>query len=88
MTTVLFQADVIMALAGSNGGSWSTTYSLKPTARPGSENHMPSGEVEAGTASNIALLREYRGRLCIPGNSSQAVGFADRVLTPAGDLLT
>ncbi|XP_021825304.1 protein TIFY 8 [Prunus avium] len=78
------KADVIMALAGSNGGSWSTTYSLKPTARPGSENHVPSGEVEAGTASNIALLREYRGRLCIPGNSSQAVGFADRVLTPAG----
>ncbi|TQD81307.1 hypothetical protein C1H46_033121 [Malus baccata] len=78
------KADVIMALAGSNGGSWSTTYSLKPNARPGSESRMPSGEVETGTAINNALLRENRGRLSIPGNSSQAPGFADRTLTPAG----
>ncbi|KAM0968760.1 hypothetical protein ACFX13_017371 [Malus domestica] len=78
------KADVIMALAGSNGGSWSTTYSLKPNVRPGSESRMPSGEVETGTAINNALLRENRGRLSIPGNSSQAAGFADQTLTPAG----
>ncbi|KAM0973844.1 hypothetical protein ACFX2C_017116 [Malus domestica] len=78
------KADVIMALAGSNGGSWSTTYSLKPNVRPGSESRMPGGEVETGTAINNALLRENRGRLSIPGNSSQAAGFADRTLTPAG----
>ncbi|PRQ28146.1 putative transcription factor TIFY family [Rosa chinensis] len=78
------KADVIMALAGSNGGSWSTTYSLKPTVKPGSESHMPSGEVETGTASNVGLVREYRGRLSIPGNSSPGVGFADRILTAAG----
>lgn len=75
-----------MALAGSNGGSWSTTYSLKPTVKPGSESHMPSGEVETGTASNVGFVREYRGRLSIPGNSSPGVGFADRILTTAGDL--
>lgn len=80
------QADVIMALAGSNGGSWSTTYSLKPTVKPGSESHMPSGEVETGTASNVGFVREYRGRLSIPGNSSPGAGFADRILTPTGDL--
>ncbi|KAM1200751.1 hypothetical protein ACFX2I_016989 [Malus domestica] len=78
------KADVIMALAGSNGGSWSTTYSLKPNVRPGSESRMPSGEIETGTAINNALLRENRGRLSIPGNSSQAAGFADQTLTPAG----
>ncbi|XP_004291421.1 PREDICTED: protein TIFY 8 [Fragaria vesca subsp. vesca] len=78
------KADVIMALAGSNGGSWSTTYSLKPTVKPGCESHMPSGEVETGTASNVGFVREYRGRLSIPGNSSPGAGFADRILTPAG----
>ena len=77
-----------MALAGSNGGSWSTTYSLKPNAKLGSESCMPSGEVETGAASNNALLREYHGRLSVPGNSSPAAGFADRILTPAGNLLT
>ncbi|CAN6583584.1 unnamed protein product [Malus baccata var. baccata] len=78
------KADVIMALAGSNGGSWSTAYSPKPNAKLGSESRMPSGEVETGAASNNALLREYHGRLSVPGNSSPTVGFADRILTPAG----
>ncbi|KAK4420039.1 protein TIFY 8 [Sesamum alatum] len=54
------KADVIMALAGSNGGSWSTTY--KPNlgaARPSSgENRMPSGgDNDAGSA----ILRELHG---------------------------
>ncbi|XP_050366276.1 protein TIFY 8 [Argentina anserina] len=78
------KSDVIMALAGSNGGSWSTTYSLKRTVKPGSEGHMPSGEVDTGTASNLGFVQEYRGRLSIPGNSSPGVEFADRILTPAG----
>ncbi|XP_038974979.1 protein TIFY 8 isoform X2 [Phoenix dactylifera] len=39
------KADVIMALAGSNGGSWSTTYSPKSSIRPPtSEAKTPSGE--------------------------------------------
>ncbi|POO04108.1 Jasmonate-zim domain protein [Trema orientale] len=81
------KADVIMALAGSNGGSWSTTYSPKSTTvRPAGESQIPSGEAETGNANSMALLREYRGRLCVPGSSSQGVGFSDRdrVSTPAG----
>ncbi|GMN45223.1 hypothetical protein TIFTF001_014427 [Ficus carica] len=69
------KADVIMALAGSNGGSWSTTFSPKSTAKLAGETHMPSGEVETGNANNMTLLRDYRRRLSIPGSSSQGVGF-------------
>lgn len=81
----LFQADVIMALAGSNGGSWSTTYSPKPTVRPGRESYMTSGEYEAGVVANTAFQREFRGRLSIPGNATQGVGSGDRISTHAGD---
>lgn len=78
------QADVIMALAGSNGGSWSTTFSPKSTTKLAGETHMPSGEVETGNANNMTLLRDYRGRLSIPGSSSQGVGFG----SPTGNPLT
>ncbi|KAJ6330071.1 hypothetical protein OIU76_008827 [Salix suchowensis] len=61
-----------MALAGSNGGSWSTTYSPKPTATPGSESYMTSGEYELG------------GRLSITGNATRGVGSGDRISTPTG----
>lgn len=83
-----FQADVIMALAGSNGGSWSTTYSPKSTGRSAGESHSRSGDVETGNASNTVFPQEYRGRPCIPGNSSQGVGFGDRILKPSGELIT
>lgn len=78
-----------MALAGSNGGSWSTNYSPKSNVRPAGEGQIPVGDAETGNAKAMALLREYRGRLCIPGSSSsQGVGFSDRITsTPAsGDL--
>lgn len=83
----MFQADVIVALAGSNGGSWSTTFSPKSTVKLAGETHMPGGEVETGNANNMALLREYRGRLSIPGSSNQGVGFGDRMPTPTGNPL-
>ncbi|XP_024029650.1 protein TIFY 8 [Morus notabilis] len=78
------KADVIVALAGSNGGSWSTTFSPKSTVKLAGETHVPGGEVETGNANNMALLREYRGRLSIPGSSNQGVGFGDRMPTPTG----
>lgn len=47
-----------MALAGSNGGSWSTTYTPNSGARPSTgENRLPTTTNEAG----IAMLRELRG---------------------------
>ncbi|KAG1346230.1 protein TIFY 8 [Cocos nucifera] len=49
------KADVIMALAGSNGGSWSTTYSPKSSIRPPtSEAKAPSGENKRRT-DNLPL---------------------------------
>ncbi|CAK7353486.1 unnamed protein product [Dovyalis caffra] len=78
------KADVIMALAGSNGGSWSTTYSPKPTARPGSESYVTSGEYEAGAAANLPFPREFRGRLSVTGNATQGAGPSDRISTPTG----
>ncbi|KAL5850372.1 hypothetical protein ACOSQ4_008385 [Xanthoceras sorbifolium] len=78
------KADVIMALAGSNGGSWSTTYSPKSTVRALTENLSLSGDLEARVASNMALPQELRGRLLATGNTSQGTGSNDRILTPTG----
>ncbi|KAJ6758517.1 PROTEIN TIFY 4A-RELATED-RELATED [Salix koriyanagi] len=51
----LSEADTIMDLAGSNGGSWSTTYSPKPTARQGIESYMTSSEYEGvGSGDRVA----------------------------------
>lgn len=80
----LFQADVIMALAGSNGGSWSTTYSPKSTVKPVGES-SPNGENETGVAGNSLFPREFRGRLSLAGNPSQGYGSGDRILTLAGN---
>ncbi|XP_011026519.1 PREDICTED: protein TIFY 8-like isoform X2 [Populus euphratica] len=78
------KADVIMALAGSNGGSWSTTYSPKPTARQGSESFMTSSEYEGAVAANTPFPREFHGRTFVTGNATHAVGSGDRISTPAG----
>ncbi|KAM7274636.1 hypothetical protein ACFE04_016502 [Oxalis oulophora] len=79
------KADVIMALAGSNGGSWSTTFSPKSTAKAGGETQMPSGgEYDTGVAGNTTIPREFRGRLSAIGNIGQGVGSSDRVSTPIG----
>ncbi|KAK7851014.1 protein tify 8 [Quercus suber] len=78
----LFQADVIMALAGSNGGSWSTTYSPKSTVRPTGESSMPGGDNETGMANNMAVSQEFR-RLSAAGISNHGVGSGDRISTPS-----
>ncbi|KAG5225332.1 hypothetical protein OIU76_027413 [Salix suchowensis] len=78
------KADTIMDLAGSNGGSWSTTYSPKPTARQGIESYMTSSEYEGVAATNTPFPREYRGRTFVTGNATHAVGSGDRVSTPTG----
>lgn len=76
-----------MALAGSNGGSWSTTFSPKSTARPGGESSMPGGDNETGgMAINMALSREFRGRLSATGVSNHGGGSGDQTSTPSGDL--
>lgn len=59
-----------MALAGSSGGSWSTTYSSKSGMRlPLSEAYVPSRENEMGT-KDIAVSQDIQGRLSTLGTSS------------------
>lgn len=83
------QADVIMALAGSNGGSWSTAFSPKTTAKLTNESNLHSGENETGLVSNVAFTQEHHGKLSVTGSSSRAVGgLGDRVSTPAGNTQT
>ncbi|TKY74682.1 TIFY 8 [Spatholobus suberectus] len=78
------KADVIMALAGSNGGSWSTAFSPKSTAKMVSDGNWHSGENETGVVSNVAFPQELHGKLSITGSSSHAIGPGDRVTTAAG----
>lgn len=78
------KADVIMALAGSNGGSWSTTYSPKSTVRPVGENFLASGDLEGRVAGNTASPQEFRGRLSVIGNTSHGTSSNDRISTPTG----
>ncbi|KAI3468286.1 hypothetical protein Pfo_024949 [Paulownia fortunei] len=68
------KADVIMALAGSNGGSWSTTYKPNSAARPSTaENRIPSGDNDA----SIAILRELHARPSDKGDSLRGFGSGD-----------
>ncbi|KAE8682730.1 TIFY domain protein 8 isoform 4 [Hibiscus syriacus] len=76
------KADVIMALAGSNGGSWSTTYSPKSAVKTVGENYVPNGEPEA--VGSIAFTRELRGKTALAGNVSQATGSSDRIPIQTG----
>ncbi|XP_019179380.1 PREDICTED: protein TIFY 8 [Ipomoea nil] len=79
------KADIIMALAGSNGGSWSTTYAPKSAPRPSSiENCMPSGENEMGVGSGMSLLRELQGRSSLRAGGSHASGSGDQISLPPG----
>lgn len=79
------QADVIMALAGSNGGSWSTAFSPKSVVKMVNDGNLHSGENETGVVSNVAFPQELHGKLSITGSSSHTIGPGDRVSTPAGN---
>lgn len=64
------KADIIMALAGSNGGSWSTTYASKkavtePAHVEGGGNAVEAENEIGGVASNFEQLplKEIRGNL-------------------------
>ncbi|KAK9141569.1 hypothetical protein Syun_010969 [Stephania yunnanensis] len=66
------KADVIMALAGSNGGSWSTTYSSKSRARPPPiETSAPNAE-NGSSFGSLTFPQEARGKPSMVSNSSHA----------------
>lgn len=63
-----------MALAGSNGGSWSTTYTPDSSTRPlTGENRVPSSSNDAG----IAMLRELHGGPSDKGDTHRGFASAD-----------
>ncbi|CAN0877673.1 Protein TIFY 8 [Linum grandiflorum] len=83
------KADVIMALAGSNGGSWSTAYSPKPSSgsRPaGGETSTASAEYEAARSNVTLLQHELRRRLPVATNSMVVPGVhsSDRITPSTG----
>lgn len=82
------QAEVIMALAKSNGGCWSTAYYPKSGVKLINDNNLLCGESEAGIVSKMALPQELHGRLSFNGTSSHAIKSGDRVSTQAGNLQT
>nr|CAD1823580.1 unnamed protein product [Ananas comosus var. bracteatus] len=60
------KADVIMALAGSSGSSWSTTYALGSEARPSAgEAKVPGGEVEVQANSLLPSTHGHLEPACI-----------------------
>lgn len=79
------KADVIMSLAGSNGGSWSTTYAPKSAARPSTgENYLPKSENETTKGSNLALMRELHGRSSGKAGFTHGIGSGDHISIPQG----
>uniref|UniRef100_A0A1D1Y3N8 Protein TIFY n=1 Tax=Anthurium amnicola TaxID=1678845 RepID=A0A1D1Y3N8_9ARAE len=63
------KADIIMALAGSDGGSWSTVYSAKSPVHPPGSDVKPSGVEKEAVISNLPFPQGLNSRLSIPGNS-------------------
>ncbi|XP_027171565.1 cytochrome P450 81D1-like [Coffea eugenioides] len=60
-----------MALAGSSGGSWSTTFMPKTTSRPFTgENCTPSGKSNPGMTGSLVLQPEVHGKSSVRVNSS------------------
>ncbi|QCE16196.1 hypothetical protein DEO72_LG11g3209 [Vigna unguiculata] len=78
------KADVIMALAGSNGGSWSTAFSPKSGVKMVNDGNLHSGENETGAVNNVAFPQDLHGKLSITASSSHAMVSGDRVTTTAG----
>ncbi|PHU03067.1 hypothetical protein BC332_28318 [Capsicum chinense] len=76
-----------MSLAGSNGGSWSTTYAPKPAARPlTGENYSPKAENETTNGSNLALIREFHGRSSGKAGFTHGIGSGDHISIPQEEM--
>lgn len=67
------QADVIMTLAGSDGGSWSTSFSPKSTVRPPASGAKPP-VVEETVISNSSFPQDLSRRLSLQGIASPRLG--------------
>lgn len=71
MNAILLQADVIMTLAGSSGGSWSTVLSHKPKMNNTSDGPYKLGQMYEGGSSRETpfLATEFHAR---PGHQANS----------------
>lgn len=84
MNVTFWQADVIMALAGSSGGSWSTGLSHKPKSKYNtSDGPYKLGQMYEGGSSRETpfLAPEFRAR---PSHQATS-GACHRIFTQPGD---
>lgn len=85
----IFQADIILALAGSNGGSWSTSYAPKPMGRPTTGENCPAGgknDVGAGGSSSFSLQPEVQAKSSsVRVNSFHGLSSGDGAMIPSGE---
>lgn len=83
----IFQADIIMALAGSNGGSWSTSYGPKTMGRPTSGENCPAGaKNDVGTGGSFSLQPEVQAKSSLVRmNSLHGLSSGDGATIPTGE---
>lgn len=80
------KADIIMALAGSNGGSWSTSYAPKGIGRPTSgENCTAGGKNDIGAGSSFSLQPEVQAKSSVRVNSFHGLTSGDGATIPSGN---
>lgn len=68
------QADVIMSLAGSNGGSWSTNLPKTSARTTTNDSCLPSGDHETSIPADWSLAQKYRNLLSAGANSIHGLG--------------
>lgn len=74
-----------MALAGSSGGSWSTSYAPKPSQHPSHNGiYIPNRDNGAGFRN---VSQEQQGKLTIPGKPVQRFNQGGPVPATIGDPL-
>lgn len=72
------KADVIMALAGSNGGSWSTSYAKSTTPATGESFKLK----EADVASKQVPPGKLKRNLSIAGSTARKFGSGNQISVP------
>lgn len=71
-----------MALAGSNGGSWSTSYAPKTMGRPTSGENCPAG----GSSSSFSLQPEVQAKSSLVRmNTLHGLSSGDGATIPTGE---
>ncbi|KNA24123.1 hypothetical protein SOVF_018480 isoform B [Spinacia oleracea] len=78
------KADVIMSLAGSNGGSWSTNLPKTSARTTTNDSCLPSGDHETSIPADWSLAQKYRNLLSAGANSIHGLGSGGMIAKAAG----